>query len=734
MSGSSDQFGRYIKAVADELWGAPRKGGTKTEVRYGDGRTVNPEKGSWWVHGEDVGGGVLALIERETGQKGKDAVEWLRKHGFEIEDRRPADRGSNRNAQPERSGDEPKFEIVKTWDYVDEDGALLFQVCRLENGLTTADGKREKSYRQRKPDGKGGWDWSTKGMRMVPYRLPEILEAIASGNVIYVVEGEKAADKLWDEGVPATTNARGAGKWVDELNEWFRGARVVVVPDNDPQAVDKNTGAPRFHPDGRPVLVGQDHAAAVATALLPNAKEIKYLELPGLPPKGDVVEWFEECGGTVDKLYDLASKAAKFEAAPFRSAFNAIPYHRLDDPAPEHEQLIKGVLTRSEISMVAGPSKSGKSFAVLDMGFAIVRGVEWMGRRVRQGGVIYQAGEGQKGIKKRIRAYRIRHGLQPDDRLPFVLMPARLNLYRDDDQTNAFIAEAKHWASTFDCPLELIVIDTWSTATSGANENDGKDVGVVLERAQRIQQATGAHVLIVHHLNADGSKVRGHSSILANLENVLLVRQAEGLRDDDGRQLREILVDKNKDGEDGKKIRFVLAQVVLGQDDDGDDITSCVVYPPNGEDNRKATDPGGLTISPQENVLIRSLEKALDEYGVKAPAATGLPSDLLVVDWKRVLNAYDRLTFDDLDTDKEDDATRRKRLDARRKELKRLGEKLFQKGVVGRDNPLIWLTGKHKESIRKAASAGVATDASSSTSSSPGPELSGEDSDFWGEF
>lgn len=703
MSGAADQFGKYIRAVADDLWGKPRGRGTKTEVRYGEGRTINPEKGSWWVHGADVGGGVLDLIVREgKASDRREAVDWLRDNGFDVEDSRPA-RGSNRNYEPERNGsDGPAWQTVKTWDYVDEGGKLLFQVCRLENGLTGPDGKPEKSYRQRQPDGKGGWNWKTKGVRLVPYRLPEVIDAVRQGNVIYIVEGEKAADRLWEEGIPATTNARGAGKWTDELNPYFKGARVVVIPDNDPQAVDKHTGEPKFHPDGRPVHVGQDHAEAVASALLPVAKDVRLMPLPNLPPKGDVVEWFDDLGGDMERLYELASKTPKFEAAPFRSAFNAIPWSKMDDPAPEHEYLIKGVLTAGEISMVAGPSKSGKTFAVLDMAMAVARNVEWMGRKVRHGGVIYQAGEGQKGIKKRIRAYRFRNGLSAEHDLPFVLMPARINLYKDDDQTNAFIAEAKHWASTFKVPLELIVIDTWATATTGANENDGRDVGAVLERCARISDTTGAHVLLVHHLNAEGSKVRGHSSIIGNLENVLLVRQVEGLRDEDHRQLREIFVDKNKDGEDGQKIRFVLAQVILGQDADGDNITSCVVYPPNGEDTKIEDAPGGVAISAQENVLIRAIEKALEEYGVAAPAATGLPRDLRVVDWKRVLSAYDRLTFDDIDTEKEDDATRKKRLDARRKELKRVGEKLFQKGLIGREAPLIWLTGKHKERKRRA--------------------------------
>lgn len=70
----------------------------------------------------------------------------------------------------------------------------------------------------------------------MPYRLPEVLEAIALGHPIWIVEGEKDADNLWKLGIPATCNAGGVGKWSKELNEFFRSADTIVVQDNDPQA------------------------------------------------------------------------------------------------------------------------------------------------------------------------------------------------------------------------------------------------------------------------------------------------------------------------------------------------------------------------------------------------------------------------------------------------------------------------------------------------------------------
>src|SRR5690606_6029986 len=113
-------------------------------------------------------------------------------------------------------------EVVKEYDYEDENGELRFQVCRLE----------PKDFRHRRPDGSGGWTWNMRGVELVPYRLPELIAATA-GETVHVVEGEKDADGLAELGLVATCNPGGAGKWREEYCKYFRGKNVVVLPDND---------------------------------------------------------------------------------------------------------------------------------------------------------------------------------------------------------------------------------------------------------------------------------------------------------------------------------------------------------------------------------------------------------------------------------------------------------------------------------------------------------------------
>ena len=120
-----------------------------------------------------------------------------------------------------------KSKIVATYNYVDEQGKLLYQVVRYD----------PKDFRQRRPIGSDKWDWecsdrkSRTTLRLVPYRLPDLLAAGDRG--VLVVEGEKDADRAAGIGIIATTCAMGAGKWRPEYNEHFRGRSVYIVPDND---------------------------------------------------------------------------------------------------------------------------------------------------------------------------------------------------------------------------------------------------------------------------------------------------------------------------------------------------------------------------------------------------------------------------------------------------------------------------------------------------------------------
>lgn len=121
----------------------------------------------------------------------------------------------------DRSDRQPDIEA--TYDYHDAKGQLAYQVVRL----------RGKKFRQRRPDGSGGWTWNVKGVSPLLYRLPLLRESAKSGDVIYVVEGEKDADTLIARGLVATCNSGGAGKWRSSHAKMLIDRQVVVVADRD---------------------------------------------------------------------------------------------------------------------------------------------------------------------------------------------------------------------------------------------------------------------------------------------------------------------------------------------------------------------------------------------------------------------------------------------------------------------------------------------------------------------
>lgn len=126
---------------------------------------------------------------------------------------------------PRDIGSARQAKTLRTHDYTDEDGNVLYQVVR----------KEPKAYPQRRPDpdNSGQWLWGVKDVRRVIYNLPNILQAIAAKQVVYIVGGEKDADQMGTLGIVATCNAGGPGKWRNDLAEPLRGAHVTIIATND---------------------------------------------------------------------------------------------------------------------------------------------------------------------------------------------------------------------------------------------------------------------------------------------------------------------------------------------------------------------------------------------------------------------------------------------------------------------------------------------------------------------
>jgi putative DNA primase/helicase len=286
------------KDACIDLWGKPDRE-TSKQLRWANGsgsyatdyKSYDLKKRLWYDAAAERGGNdVIDLAAYARNEPREKKGEKAPRAAFYARWQYAYDRGWISEPPPARER--------ASFDYVDERGALLFQVVRFDTDVPA------QRFRQRRPDGGGGWVWKISGVRRVLYRLPALIEAVKAKQLILVCEGERDADTAVKLGYAATTMCGGIEKWRAEYDEFFRSADVVVVSDNDPQAKDLKTGALKFHDDGRPVLPGQDHARNVARRLSGIAASVRVVMFP----VKDLSEWVA-AGGTRAELDELIARA-----------------------------------------------------------------------------------------------------------------------------------------------------------------------------------------------------------------------------------------------------------------------------------------------------------------------------------------------------------------------------------------------------------------------------------------
>jgi 5S rRNA maturation endonuclease (ribonuclease M5) len=233
--------------------------------------TIDTEKNLWHCNDCRVGGSIVDWLMHERNISAADAL---------------------RELSGGRNGSEPLGTIVATYDYTDEAGKLLFQICRKDPKST---------FPVRRPDGR----WGVEGVRRVLYRLPEVSKA----QLVCIAEGEKDCDNLAKLGFVATTNPFGAGKWQDKYSETLRDKDVVIFGDADEP--------------------GQAHVDSVNESLTGIARSIKRVQLP---------EGFHDVSDYIASLsVDTASQfiAELIDATPVLNSFTSSAGSSDEDDFPE---------------------------------------------------------------------------------------------------------------------------------------------------------------------------------------------------------------------------------------------------------------------------------------------------------------------------------------------------------------------------------------------------------------
>ncbi|WP_228482121.1 AAA family ATPase [Lysobacter sp. H21R4] len=500
MSGRAEYAG-LIGPVARDLCGDPNpKMSRVTELRFGTrgSLSVDLDKDTWYDHEAKEGGGVLELVTRCTGRE--DGKQWLREQGHLQPD-------APRSPSP-----------AAVYDYVDEQGEILFQVER----------RAGHKFLQRRPDASGGWVYKVDGVRQVPYRLPELIANPDA--LVFVVEGEKDVDNLRAVGLLATCNAGGAGKWRDHHSEHLRGRDVVILPDNDKG--------------------GRDHADTVRESLAGIARSVRVLDLPGLAVKGDVSDWLA-AGGTGDALVAMLPDP---EAQPLsrveRLVASLVPFSddELEAAKEPHPHAFSdgnhGLFPVGEVTVVAAPGREGKTYASIALVTSYILGTKVAGLTPEPGRsvVIYSAEDDRQQYARKVLASICQLGKADASNVrERVMVPDLNDAGMEAFQTIVAVHDRQPVESAaVDVMVDalagrgigLVVFETVSTLSDA--EEDNRAFRIMVRALRKVARAIDAAVILVHHtsqaasnslpeLSVSVADIRGGTSLVYNARQTALL-------------------------------------------------------------------------------------------------------------------------------------------------------------------------------------------------------------------
>jgi hypothetical protein len=580
----------------------------------------------------------------------------------------------------------PKIEFQQEWQYQDEDRVTVFVKHRLRVGETG------KTYRLYKVDSDGKRYPTLGDARIVPYKLPDLLDAKTAGRIIYLAEGEKAVDALMSLGVAATTAHSGAGHWPEAITEYFAGANVVILPDND--------------------LSGWSYARKAAEAILPIAKAVKVVDL-GLQDQGDDAYEFIEAGGGRSELAALVKAAPRLNSvddvtiperlqaiqqiapsvSPSVQTSDHIAKEFASDPPKqsppkpakkikiEHwdsiqdepvEWLIEGVIPVGSFTALYGPPGSFKSFIALDIAEAIATGRTWMGKPVKkQGPVLYLCGEGFGGVGARIKAIKLHH--LTEDGAPIYIVRHQLNLRSSAEDFNALMMAVVTLVEETGIEFCLAIVDTLARAFGGGNENDTADMMAFVVSMGKIQEFLNCALTVLHHSGKDVAKgMRGSSSLLGAVDTELELLRFEG-------QMKGVLtISKQKDGVQNERFGFEMVEVEIKP------LVYSLAVQASDEAVRllsknKAKNNAGK--GKNQSIQLISLEKVVKAKGTPK-FIDGLQRQAVkLIDWKAEFRSKKGITDDST-------ATEKKSFD---KAWSRAQDDLQNDGEIGIRDEWVWL-------------------------------------------
>ncbi len=411
--------------------------------------------------------------------------------------------------QPTSTDRQPQ--IIAKYDYVDENGTLLYQSVR----------GKPKRFRQRRPDGMDGWIWNLRDTRRVLYRLSDLINAPPE-SFIYVVEGEKDADRLAKAGMVATTSPMGAGKWASVDDSVLEGRHVVILGDADGP--------------------GRSHAQDVAGKLHGRAASVRVVDLwPDRDDGADVSDWFDADHDSAD-LDRLATDQIEWsppensirppiESGLGRNEFLPEPVvaSELGGADETVEWIWEGYLAHGHVTLFSGLWKAGKSTLIAHLLSRLDADGDFLGC-VAATRVLIVSEESEGIWRHRCDAIGI------GDHVSFVCRPFAHKLDR-----RGWEGMLRDIAVIVDREgIGLVVFDTFPAFAPMRDENEAAGMMEVLLPLNAVTR-TGAGVMLIHHLRkgdaTEGQGSRGSGALTGFVDIIVEFRRYDGARVDDSRRI-----------------------------------------------------------------------------------------------------------------------------------------------------------------------------------------------------
>jgi hypothetical protein len=382
-----------------------------------------------------------------------------------------------------------KGRVVAAYDYTDDNGELLYQVVRLE----------PKSFRQRRPDGKGGWIWGVKDCSRALYRLAELLKYPDA--CVFVCEGEKDADRVASLDHCATTVA--CGDWTPDCIAPLAGRDVLILEDNDE--------------------AGRKKAFEAAQALHGTAKTVRIVRLPGLPEKGDVSDWLDADQRNAGKLVDVCFGAPLW--TPTEKPADEKPKGKLALSSAEFvagftppDYLVVGWLQRRFVYSLTAATGDGKTAIALLITLLISQGFKLGKLEFKCGRVLYFAGENPDDIRMRWMATTQQFTLTPED-IDVYFVPGVFKFTEISERIRQEMATQE---------LALVIVDTSAAYFETDDENNNMQALAHAKRLRELSRLPGGPTVLIccHPTKAAESLVpRGGGAFLNEVDGNLTCKR-----------------------------------------------------------------------------------------------------------------------------------------------------------------------------------------------------------------